>query len=62
VLSKRSPPVLVLVPEGKRPSLAFGRDPDVQIAHMPDSMLAEGGVIGRDFRKRDEREPGSTSR
>ena len=49
-------------PEGERPSIAFVRDPDLQIAHLPDSMLAEGRVIGRDFRKRDEGKPGSTSR
>jgi hypothetical protein len=48
-------------PDGKRPSLAVRGDPNVRIAHVPDSMLADVDVVERDFRKRDEGKPGATS-
>jgi len=41
-------------PEEKPPSGAVGCDLNVRIAHIPDSMLTEVGLIERDFRKRDE--------
>ena len=44
-------------PEGKRSPLAVGRDPDVRIANIPGSMLAEGGVIERDFHNVTRRSP-----
>ena len=46
---------------GKRPALASGRNPVVRIAHIRASMLAEDGVVERDFRKHCEEKPGNAS-
>jgi hypothetical protein len=48
-------------PEGKRLALPSGRHPDVRIAHIGGSMLAEDVVVVRDLRRRDEQKPGSAS-
>ena len=58
------PPQHIIGPstwEGKRPRVRSGRHPNVQIAHILARCPAEDGVTERDFRKRDERKPGSTS-
>ena len=47
--------------EAKRPALASGRNPVVRIAHIRASMLAEDGVVERDFRKHCEEKPGNAS-
>lgn len=53
---------MVLVLRGSDLPSRSGAIQMLEIAHIPKSMLAEGGCIERDFRKRDEGKPGSTSR